>query len=171
MVNLLSLNLDTDTYIKLHQLILKHNKSDINDFEYELIIKLLDMNITEEIKSIEDRVYTIECISNDAFDIAKTTERTVISALKKIDDIEILNSINEALKNMKQEFDIFTDNAEFEIKQVIISIQEMIKPLEEIINFLETKRKNINIRSPRVCPQNSILNLRRKTQEIIAGSN
>ena len=173
MKNLLSLELDRNIYFIIFGLLQRHRLEDISDFEIDLIEELLDVNLS---KQIEDIKYFVENTELEARNASKEANKAravadeAIALAKKIKEGTNIDSIKQTITDningLKMAQDIVLDNVSDTYKNKLKIVDEIIKPLSEIIDYLDIK-KTMNLRKPKEPPKKIILNLRNKIKEII----
>jgi len=165
MMNLLNLGLDKRTYFTIYELLFRHNKTDIEEFEQDLILVLLNMNIQAKLDEMQTLINTMDEITYHT----KIEMEDVSSRLETINNKINTKSIDEKIQKHLTELE-FTHadhltNIENQFLESISIVKELIDPLNEIIDFLDTK-KALNLRKPIDCPKKAILLLRQKLKHI-----
>jgi hypothetical protein len=167
-MNLLRANLDRDTYFKIFELMQRHRRIDVDDFELELIEGLLEVNIraelddmSREISEIRDRADSAEWAADEARDKFGDIETKLenMEAFKNFDKIR--SQLEEEAADIKVELSNDLANMTRDVNERVKLLCDIAAGMSEVLDFLET-RKNMNLRKPKKMPQKTILNLRNK---------
>lgn len=168
MMNLQRANLDRDTYFKIFEMLQRHRKTDVDDFELDLIEELLDMNIRAELDDIALDVSEVKDRADNAEWAADEAKDKVDEIEKKIKDVEAFknfDTIKEQLEHealtIKRDLQCQLDNVKREHDERIRLLCDIAAGMSEVLDFLESK-KSMNLRKPQEMPKKTILNLRNK---------
>lgn len=161
----LDLNLQRETTLQIEEIMLKHNVDDLNAFEQDLIMSIFDTYIDKRLVELEQKIESIR-------DTADTAEYRAEEAIQRSAKAVRITKESEVTTTLKENIEFIKFNAQKEInrltnnnKKIIDNLNDIIEPLSEIVDFLESK-KSINLRKPKDAPRQSILKLRSKIKEL-----
>ena len=173
MLNLASLNLDHETHFLISEVLFRHHKADINDFESDLIMALLsNKTLKQEMDELNNHVCSLDNICHNALDDAmdavvkaNSALNKAISCESKLNETDLIIHLADIVKRYREkELNLITTSS-MQVLRLKKHVQEIVQALNEIMDFITTD-KTINLRNKKTYTNRAILNLRTKINAI-----
>ena len=170
--NLLSLDLDFETYFDIYEVLIRHRREDIDDFVADIIMALGHKTIKQEINELKNTVYRVEADCDTALDAASSAEvdakeakERVDQALEKLDDTELFIYLKNQASKHENAKHRFIDDVNVKMIRLSGHLNDIVQGLREVMDFITTD-KTINLRNKKAYNNKTILNLRKKLEQV-----